>query len=121
MEFSDTYREQVILSRSDRSRRAMFWSRILGILLMLLVAVILRTEPQLRSDLLRVGIETAMKLTQRYDPQALPVRGSEETENGVRINRPGTFPRSTDDVLETAREVGKRLSARPVGPSVEAD
>jgi hypothetical protein len=61
MGFTDTYREHVIACRRDRARRAIFISRVLGIMLMVTLGFALRSEPQLRSALLSAAMDVMEK------------------------------------------------------------
>ena len=68
MEFAQTYRHEVIQSRRDRSRRARFWSRIVGIVLMLTIAAVLKMEPDLRRALSEAGTNAILQIASKPDP-----------------------------------------------------
>jgi len=124
MGFSETYRHEVLQSRRDRSRRALFWSRILGIVLMLTIAAILRAEPDLRRALTTAGSDAILAMMGRdaaSTPQATPVVLPQGAENNavqvstrprdrVRVNRPtagATGPAL--DPAAMANETGAQL------------
>ncbi|APE42768.1 hypothetical protein BOO69_04510 [Sulfitobacter alexandrii] len=65
MEFAETYRQEVLRSRQDRARRALFWSRVLGLVLMLTVAAVLRAEPELRRALATAGTDAILAVAGR--------------------------------------------------------
>lgn len=67
MSFRDVYSNEVLESRRARSQRARFWGKVVSIVLMLTVAVTLRTEPQLRSALVSAAMAGALQV----DMQAL--------------------------------------------------
>jgi len=59
MKFAETYREEVMINRRARGRRARFLGRVIGFGLTACFVVALRTEPQLRAavqDLVMVAI-----------------------------------------------------------------
>ncbi len=124
MGFSETYRHEVLQSRRDRSRRALFWSRILGIVLMLTIAAILRAEPDLRRALTTAGSDAILAMMGRdatATPQASPAALLQGAENNavqvssrprdrVRVNRPtadATGPAL--DPAAMANETGAQL------------
>ena len=95
MEFSDTYRDQVLQSRKDRSRRAIFWSRIVGVVLMLTVGVILRSEPGLRADLANAGMDFIATVSGQQDVASAaeaPQINNRQLQDRVKVNRPGQVP-----------------------------
>ena len=95
MEFSDTYRDQVLQSRKDRSRRAIFWSRIVGVVLMLTVGVILRSEPGLRADLANAGMDFIATVSGQQDVASTheaPQINNRQLQDRVKVNRPGQVP-----------------------------
>lgn len=49
MSFADTYREERLISRRSRARKARIAGRVIGFALTALLVVALRTEPQLRA------------------------------------------------------------------------
>lgn len=101
MGFAETYHDAVVLSRRDRSRRAMFWARILGVVLMLTCAAILRAEPDLRRALTGAGMDAVTRLAglqaapERAEaPEALaapvtPVTPAGLPASTVKVNRFG--------------------------------
>ncbi len=73
MTFLENYRYEVLQSRRTRRTRALFWAKVLSLMLMILFAVTLRSEPQLRQALTSAAMETAMKVAGRVaQPQAAP-------------------------------------------------
>lgn len=122
MNYEDIYRDNVILSRRDRSRRALFWSRIVGVVLMLCIGVILRSEPQLRQDLMYAGMDAIAKVTgtkANPSPAALQVeaaapQNTQRPRDRIKVNRYGAAAQD-QDVQGLAEQVGKTLSNRPVG------
>ncbi|MCX7558947.1 hypothetical protein OS190_05155 [Sulfitobacter sp. F26204] len=132
MSFAETYGQQVLESRRTRSQRAHLGAKIVSLLLMLLVAVTLRTEPELRSALLEAAMEAAMKATGRDRPppaasNAAPFAGtmSAGTESGsnislrdrIKVNRPlsgstlqGGINQDQVDPQGLAQDLGHRLS-----------
>jgi len=114
MSFGETYKHETLQSRRDRSRRSMFWARILGLVLMLTIGAILRSEPQLRRDLMNAGINGILKLTKRDQPQFAnaPLPTSTQGNGAIRINRPVT---EAPDSSAMAAEAGRRIAARKVG------
>ncbi|MDD9719981.1 hypothetical protein PVW51_04725 [Sulfitobacter sp. PR48] len=124
MDFFETYRHEVLQSRRDRSRRALFWSRILGIVLMLTIAAILRAEPDLRRALTTAGSDAILAMMGRdaaATPQASPAVLPQGAENNavqvstrprdrVKVNRPtagATGPAL--DPAAMANETGAQL------------
>jgi hypothetical protein len=128
MSFRDTYSNEVLESRRTRSQRARFWGKVVSIVLMVTVAVTLRTEPQLRSALVSAAMAGVMQVTGRSVPasspdfttafQAIPVatsaaEGSKRVRDKIKINRPGsnvdTVPRQVD-MQAIARDLQKSMA-----------
>ncbi len=63
MAFEETYQAEVITSRRIRSQRVQFWAKALGVLLMIMIAAILRSEPELRSKLTTAAMDGVMAVT----------------------------------------------------------
>jgi hypothetical protein len=132
MEFVETYRHEVIQSRRDRARRALFWSRILGIVLMLMIGAVLRAEPELRRALSTAGSDAilAMMGHSAATPQAVLPKGADDNavqistrpRDRVKVNRPaqGLAKRpefAADlDIEDLSRSVGAQLNNMPVRP-----
>ena len=114
MSFAETYKHETLQSRRDRSRRAMFWARVLGLMLMLTIGAILRSEPQLRQDLMNAGINGILKLTKRDQPQIAgsPLPTNTQGNAVIRINRPAA---EAHDSSALAAEAGRRIAARKLG------
>ncbi|WP_281991355.1 hypothetical protein [Sulfitobacter geojensis] len=129
MSFRDVYSNEVLESRRARSQRARFWGKVVSIVLMLTVAVTLRTEPQLRSALVSAAMAGAMQLTGRSVPatspdftaafQAIPAdtplpASDTRVRDRIKINRPGsdanTAPQQVD-VQALARDLQKSMAA----------
>jgi hypothetical protein len=111
MRFSETYQHEVIQSRRDRSRRAHFWSRLLGIVLMLTLGAILRSEPQLRQDLAIAGSDAILWVSGRVAQPAASrnAPSAPPAPTGVKINRFGSTSGQTEG---QAVATGRRLAAR---------
>ncbi|MEM6304678.1 MAG: hypothetical protein AAF744_08160 [Pseudomonadota bacterium] len=99
MSFTDTYQEEIIASRRDRSRRAFFWAKITSLLLVITIGVTLRAEPELRRLLMSAGMDTIAGFADLSAP--IPVQGTERavaktapeprlSRDQIRINRPGS-------------------------------
>tara|TARA_R110002124_G_scaffold20886_2_gene81200 strand:+ start:747 stop:1184 length:438 start_codon:yes stop_codon:yes gene_type:complete len=118
MEFAETYRYEVIQSRRDRSRRALFWSRILGIVLMLTIAGVLRSEPDLRRALSTAGSDAILAIAGRNGaptpaPMALPKGTDDQTvhvstrpRDRIKVNRP----------TQSERTLGPQTGGSPTMP-----
>lgn len=100
MSFSDVYANEVLESRRTRSDRARFWAKIVSFLLMITVAVTLRSDPQLRVALISAamnGVSNVMGTAQGpvvripnvQATQAQPDTHAGPPKTGVRVNRPG--------------------------------
>lgn len=123
MTLADTYREQVVQSRQDRARKAIFLSRIVGLMLMLLIAFVMRVEPDLRSAFAEAGMELMTKMTGRDAPtqtaSAAPPQSTLPRDR-VKVNR-GTATNaqsasvSREDAQAQAEALGARLKAVKVG------
>tara|TARA_R110002094_G_scaffold191712_1_gene165985 strand:+ start:970 stop:1350 length:381 start_codon:yes stop_codon:yes gene_type:complete len=124
MNYEDLYRENVLLSRRDRARRALLWSRIVGIVLMLSVGVVLRSEPDLRRDLMVAGMNAVARVTDtraKARPDA-PARAQSSAaapdstlrpRDRIKVNRYAVAPQD-QDAQGLAGTVGKTLSSRPI-------
>lgn len=129
MSFRDIYSNEVLESRRARSQRARFWGKVVSIVLMLTVAVTLRTEPQLRSALVSAAMAGALQVTGRSVPatspdftaafQAIPAdtplpASDTRVRDRIKINRPGsdanTAPQQVD-VQALARDLQKSMAA----------
>lgn len=131
MAFADTYREQVVQSRQDRARKAMFWSRIVGLALMLLIAFVLRVEPAIRTAFAETGMDLMTRMTGRDAPaqtasatsaQPASTAPAQSTlpRDRVKVNRgttsnAQTSSQSREDAQAQAEELGARLKAIKVG------
>ncbi|MEP1765428.1 MAG: hypothetical protein ABJJ53_02055 [Sulfitobacter sp.] len=104
MSFTDTYREERLISRRSRARKARIAGGVIGFGLTACFVVALRTEPQLRAvvdelALKAMGLpraeETAAAQTVEIDAlgatsaQEAPV-ASTMPQSRVKINRPGS-------------------------------
>lgn len=136
MEFAETYRHEVIASRRDRSRRALFWSRIVGIVLMLTVAAVLRAEPEFRKALTTAGSDAIIAMMGRHNPTAPqagalspPTDAKEKTvqvsvrpRDRVKVNRPDlrqTAQKGFGEAIDAealSREVGTQLQNMKLRP-----
>ena len=111
MQFADTYQHEVMKSRQIRSQRAKFWARITGLVLMLTIGAILRSEPQLRQDLLRVGVDAVLMVSGR-DSQPTSLAEIETAQNQasqIRVNR--LIP-STGENDSMPRQGARKIPAR---------
>lgn len=131
MAFADTYREQVIQSRQDRARKALFWSRIVGLALMLTVAFVLRVEPAIRTAFAEAGMELMTRMTGKQAPAQTASLTSEQNaatapaqstlpRDRVKVNRGTTSnaqnsSQSRADAQAQAEALGARLKAVKVG------
>lgn len=68
MSFSDTYRHEVYLSRKDRSRRALFWAKVISFVLMVTIGATLRAEPELRRVLMDAGMDAVTSFANLNKP-----------------------------------------------------
>ena len=122
MTLADTYREQVVQSRQDRARKALFMSRIVGLILMLLIAFVLRVEPNLRTAFAEAGMDLMTKMTGRDAPtqtaEATPAQSTLPRDR-VKVNRGAPSAQSSSqsraDAQAQAEELGARLQAIKVG------
>ena len=127
MSFAETMTLEIRQSRRDRSRRALFCAKLMGICLVLLVGDILRTEPEFRAALMNNGINGMVQLMGREAPQS--VEPQDATPQNARQS-PNVLPRSTVKVnrssgsanatstpqtKEIADDLGRTLSTRKVG------
>lgn len=119
-EFSEIYRTEVLQSRRDRSRRAFFWARIVGLALMLTIGATLRSEPELRSALARAGMDAVMTVAGRSqpDPRVAQISSSEDLpKSRIKINRFGSSsgkPETQVDAQALAQELGRAMDALKV-------
>ncbi|MGB3245565.1 MAG: hypothetical protein WBB25_13605 [Sulfitobacter sp.] len=122
MGFADTYHEQVFQSRRDRARRAFFWARILGVVLMLSIGVTLRADPKLRSLLTEAGMDALASLANVANPQPdwTPQATASMTQaptlmpaSRVKVNRYNNS--APADAQSIAQKLGDSLSARAPG------
>ncbi|MFY0646769.1 hypothetical protein [Sulfitobacter geojensis] len=125
MSFRDVYSNEVLESRRARSQRARFWGKVVSIVLMLTVAVTLRTEPQLRSALVSAAMAGAMQVTGRSVPATSPdfTAASANTpppasgtrvRDRIKINRPGSGADAAPqqvDMQALARDLQKNMAA----------
>lgn len=72
MSFREIYANEVLEQRRTRAQRARFWGKVVSLVLMLTIAVTLRTEPQLRRALISAAMAGAMQVTGRSVPAATP-------------------------------------------------
>lgn len=70
MSFAETYSHEVIETRRIRAQRARFWAKLISLLLMITVAAVLRSEPQLRTALMSAAVDgvTALRGTDTPTP-----------------------------------------------------
>ncbi|MGJ8617755.1 MAG: hypothetical protein ACSHWS_13020 [Sulfitobacter sp.] len=122
--FKEIYQNEVLQSRRDRSRRAFFWARIVGLALMITIGAILRSEPQLRQMIATAGMDAVMRMAGRQQPAqtaqpaqtvALAPERSAMPKSVVKVNRLGTEDPRQDQTLDPqalARELGRALAAQ---------
>lgn len=125
MSFADTYREQVVQSRQDRARKALFLSRIVGVILMIAIAFVLRVEPALRTAIAEAGMDLMTQMTGRAAPVQTAAADtdlaqSQRPRDRVKVNRGSvsdaqTASQSRADAQAQAEALGQRLRARNVG------
>ena len=119
MTLADTYREQVVQSRQDRARKSLFMSRIVGLMLMLLIAFVLRVEPNLRTAFAEAGMDLMTKMTGRDAPtqtaEAAPAQSTLPRDR-VKVNRGAPSAQSSSQRRADAQaQAGARLQAIKVG------
>lgn len=119
MDFRRTYHAEVLQSRRDRARRAIFWSRATGVLLMITVAATLRSEPELRRVLADAGINAMLKVTGRVAAPQLADASAVTSErmpvSQVKVNRPAiAAPSEGHDIQATADALGQALAERRI-------
>ncbi len=118
MSLSEIYRHEVLQSRRDRSRRAFFWARIMGLALMLTIGATLRSEPQLRSAIARAGMDVVLKASgpaQSTQTASLAPDSSTLPTSRVKVNRFGTPAATPGQQLDTqalAQHLGRALAAQ---------
>ncbi len=118
MAFEDIYRSEVLQSRRDRSRRSLFWARVLGIMLMLTIGLTLRSEPDLRRALMEAGMNGIARIAGRDSgtqvPQPAALGGLRDR---VKVNRHlgGATPPAANETQATADDLGRSLAARRAG------
>jgi hypothetical protein len=101
----------------------MFWSRIVGLMLMLLVGFVLRVEPDLRTALAEAAMDGMTRMTGRDAPQA--TEGGAPTQSAlprdrVKVNRFGvqdadSASASRESAQAQAEAIGQRLRSVQVG------
>jgi len=116
MRFREIYRTEVLQSRRDRSRRALFWSRVTGIALMLTIGAALRADPALRTALMNAGMNAMLRIAdtqgttqvpKTQTAQASPTQGPLPVSR-IKINRPAATANET--ATSQAQETGRELS-----------
>lgn len=78
MSFAETYAEERLESRRIRAERARFWAKCVSLILMLTVALALRSEPQLRQALMSAGVDGIAALAGQKPGRATPDLGEAE-------------------------------------------
>lgn len=74
MSFAETYNHEVIETRRIRAQRARFWAKLISLLLMITIAAVLRSEPQLRSALMGAAVDGVTALRgETASAQAAPI------------------------------------------------
>ncbi len=133
MSFREIYANEVLEQRRTRAQRARFWGKVVSLVLMLTIAVTLRTEPQLRRALISAAMAGAMQVTGRSVPAAtpdLPERfqdgfqamsartpapaNSTGIRDRIKVNRPGAALAPTPaqiDMRAVAQELQNNLSS----------
>ncbi|MBB3993357.1 hypothetical protein GGR95_000985 [Sulfitobacter undariae] len=105
MTFTDTYREEMLINRRARARRARFLGRAIGFGLTACFVVALRTEPQLRAAVQDLALAAIGGTAQQSangigNPQAAAIdslgyaAGSEESLMLDRLGITGEAPRA---------------------------
>ena len=118
MEFKETYRHEVYLSRKVRSQRALFAAKLTGFVLVLTVGATLRAEPELRRLLFNAGMNGVSSFANLEAPDvavsALPAapQSAERTSSDlptsrVKVNRPA---RATPQPNTAAEQLAVTLS-----------
>ena len=109
MNLADIYHHEVLQSRHDRSRRAFFWARIIGLALMLTIGATLRSEPELHNALARAGMDV-IKMVAAQDKrptQSTTIETSDSNlpKSHVKVNRIDRSP-------VPANQLGRTLAAQ---------
>jgi len=116
--FKEIYQNEVLQSRRDRSRRAFFWARIVGLALMITIGATLRSEPEMRQMIATAGMDAVMRMAGRAPPAqtaALAPESSALPKSVVKVNRFGTDAQAQDQTLDPqalAKELGRALAAQ---------
>lgn len=115
------YRDAILQSRCDRSRRALFLAKLVGLLLMIMVGATLRSEPALRNALLFAAMDAVRPASEDHArpdaaTQTRPaIARSSGFEDRIKVNR---FATPTDPAQQTrkdADDLGRALANRRVG------
>lgn len=119
--FKEIYRTEVLQSRRDRSRRAFFWARIMGLALMVTIGATLRSEPELRRALAGAGMDAVMQMA-GHQPPTVSVAQADHDPNlptsRVKVNRIGDPANMLDDAPSSqiiAQELARTLAAQRPG------
>lgn len=121
MSFQETYRSEVLQSRRHRSRRAHFWARFFGLILLLTVGATLRSEPELRRALAGAGMDAVMAVAGRVVPGPQAPQGAkvEQISNlptsRIKVNRFKADTANPDQAIDPqalAQDVGRTLAAQ---------
>ncbi len=119
MGFAEIYRNEVLQSRRDRARRAFFWARLIGLVLMVTVAAALRSEPGLTRQLMLAAMDAVKPAVHQGDVgfQAQGADGAPDKRlptSRIKINRPeapagGAMMSGGVDVQASAEAAAQRL------------
>lgn len=111
MSFSDTYRHEVYLSRKDRARRALFWAKIVGLVLVVTIGATVRAEPELRRVFMTAGMDAVAAFADLNQSGA-------EGSGSARANSDVSFGQRDPAGLPTSRIKVNRLGSTA---PIEAD
>ena len=108
MTFSENYRYEVLQSRRTRRTRALFWAKVLSLLLMILVAVTMRSEPHLRQALTSAAMEAAMNVAGKVT-QAQAEPSASVPDDMDRVPDPSQMMRYLPTLMDSMAEETKVL------------
>ncbi len=120
MSFKETYRNEVLQSRRDRSRRAFFWARITGLVLLLTIGATLRSDPELGRALAVAGMDAVMDIAGNTQAAQMPQRGPDQTampKSVVKVNRFGSPAPASDQTVDAqamAKDLGRAMAAQGI-------
>lgn len=100
MSFADTFREERLLSRRSRARKARILGRVLAFALFLCGAALLRLDPQVRNAVDGIVVELVGKAMGAQDPAG----AAHETQSADAIAGPGADPARAAGLADAAAD-----------------